>query len=340
MKDNEQAKGLLQQIVDMEQELNECIVHTLQRDGDIIPAFKKYNEEAADKIKKEFDAKMKETEKRIKNIRDHEKMQDAMLEDEDENLAKIANQVKEVVHAPKRSINLLQSLTQGEFVVNRDDKNDLALQNQSTSTSSGGQNDLSPQKQNSLIEHESIKPEQAPDYLEWTEQHSSKLEELMAKFEHNIETVHHKYNRFLNRNVKVKLQKNFLYNIDKLTLLLIYRDIELRNELLPDDKKEEHRNRIKVWMEEERQRILAEKEKEKQRVVAEAKKLMAAFKKKFKKHLQQKIKEAKDKEIERQKEEMRLNHEMMKRANRVVPDRDEFENDFKKINRDYRKTKK
>lgn len=91
----------------MEQELNECIVHTLQRDGDIIPAFKKYNEEAADKIKKEFDAKMKETEKRIKNIRDHEKMQDAMLEDEDENLAKIANQVKEVVHAPKRSINLL-----------------------------------------------------------------------------------------------------------------------------------------------------------------------------------------------------------------------------------------
>lgn len=37
---------------------------------------------------------------------------------------------------------------------------------------------------------------------------------------------------------------------------------------------------------------------------------------------------------------MRLNHEMLKKANRVVPDRDEFENDFKKINRDYRKTKK
>ena len=31
---------------------------------------------------------------------------------------------------------------------------------------------------------------------------------------------------------------------------------------------------------------------------------------------------------------------MMKKANRVVPDRDDFENDFKKINRDYRKTKK
>lgn len=108
----------------------------------------------------------------------------------------------------------------------------------------------------------------------------------MAKFDDDVDRVHQKYNKFLNRNVKIKLQKNFLYNIDKLTLLLIWRDIQLRNELLPDDKKEEHKNRIKVWMEEERQRILAEKERERQRVAAEAKKLMGAFKKKFKKHLQ------------------------------------------------------
>jgi hypothetical protein len=87
MQDNEQAQALLQQIVDMEQELNECIVHTLQRDGEIIPAFKKYSEEGADKIKKEFDAKMKETEARIRAIREHEKQQDAMLDDENDGKA-------------------------------------------------------------------------------------------------------------------------------------------------------------------------------------------------------------------------------------------------------------
>lgn len=66
----------------MEQELNECIVLTLQHEGDIIPAFKKYNEEAVDKIKKEFDAKMKEKEAYIKSIRSHQKEKDAMLQDE------------------------------------------------------------------------------------------------------------------------------------------------------------------------------------------------------------------------------------------------------------------
>ena len=59
-KDNEKAQKLLQQIVDIEEDQNECLVHTLQKTGEIMPAFKKYSEGYSDKIKKEFDQKKKD----------------------------------------------------------------------------------------------------------------------------------------------------------------------------------------------------------------------------------------------------------------------------------------
>jgi uncharacterized protein (DUF1697 family) len=68
-------------------------------------------------------------------------------------------------------------------------------------------------------------------------------------------------------------------------LHFIWKDINLRNELLSDDRKEEHRYKMRAWMEEERQIVLAEKKKEKERIAAEAKKLMGQFKKKFKRQL-------------------------------------------------------
>lgn len=81
----------------------------------------------------------------------------------------------------------------------------------------------------------------------------------MAKFDNNVEMAYKKFNKFLNSNFKNKLQKNFLYNIEKITINYIWKDIQLRNQLLPDEKKEEHKTKIRLWMEEERQRILAEK---------------------------------------------------------------------------------
>lgn len=60
----------------------------------------------------------------------------------------------------------------------------------------------------------------------------------MAKFDNNIDVAAKKFNRFLNTNVKVKLQKNFLFNIEKLTIHYIWKDIQLRNELMPDDVKQ------------------------------------------------------------------------------------------------------
>lgn len=44
----------------MEEDLNECIVITLQNKGEIIPAFYMYSDEARAKIKENFDAKLKE----------------------------------------------------------------------------------------------------------------------------------------------------------------------------------------------------------------------------------------------------------------------------------------
>lgn len=44
--------------------------------------------------------------------------------------------------------------------------------------------------------------------------------------------------------------------------------------------------------------------------------------------------------MEKQRELIRANLEKKKKAERLVPDRDDIESDFKKINRDYRKTKK
>ena len=85
----------------------------------------------------------------------------------------------------------------------------------------------------------------------------------MAKFDENIDMAAKKFNSFLNRNVKINLQRNFLYNIDKLTLHIIWRDIQLRNELLSETQKEEHKKQIDSWIHEEKQRIIAEKEREK-----------------------------------------------------------------------------
>lgn len=55
-------------------------------------------------------------------------------------------ETKPVYVAPKRTKNLIASLTEGSIVV-RDDKVDLSLQEQSTSGSSGANQGLSPEKQ-------------------------------------------------------------------------------------------------------------------------------------------------------------------------------------------------
>ena len=137
------------------------------------------------------------------------------------------------------------------------------MREQSTSGSSCTAENSDLKIENQSSSNSKVKVEEAPDFMSWSEVHSSKLEELMAKFDENIDMAAKKFNSFLNRNVKINLQRNFLYNIDKLTLHIIWRDIQLRNELLSETQKEEHKKQIDSWIHEEKQRILAEKEREK-----------------------------------------------------------------------------
>lgn len=141
------------------------------------------------------------------------------------------------------------------------------------------QGKLKSQKQDSSTSADS---EKSLKNFVWTDHHNNKFEELMTKNEDSsIDTIQKKFNRYLNGNSQ--LQKNIVFNIEKPTLEIIWKDIQLRNKLLSDDRKQEHRYKMRIWMEEERELALAKVAKERERIVAEADKLMNIFKKKFKK---------------------------------------------------------
>lgn len=227
---------MLQTIQGIEDELNGCIVQQLQREGAIVPALKQYDQDAADKINKEFNDKMKTIESQNKQIKTRAKEQhDRMFGVEEDN------------SVPVKRVDILSSISHGQMVhYNPVEGLQWKIMQQEHLKREGY---LKPRKQEgSSTSAESDKVGPVP--LTWTDKHSSKLDELMTKYEEDIDQVHRRFNRYLNG--ACPLQRNYVYNIDKQTLHFIWKDIHLRNELLSDARREEHRYKMREWMEEER----------------------------------------------------------------------------------------
>lgn len=167
MQDSKEAKTMLKQILDIDEELNECIVQKLQRDGEIFPALKVYSLDATDKINKEFNENMKKIETKNKEIKQNfSKLQESILGKDNEFAY---NQ------APKR-IDIVSSINNGSFVHYKMQEEFLKKER-----------NLKQEKQDSSTSADSDK---LPENFVWTEEHGSKFEEYMTKFENSsMETI-------------------------------------------------------------------------------------------------------------------------------------------------------